>query len=43
MLRVRRHISGTWNGHGSGAYYSVIDYGPHFYVPVPIFSLTVYY
>jgi hypothetical protein len=35
--------SGTWDDHGSGDYYFVIDYGANMYAPVSVDSLTVYY
>ncbi|MFG2684039.1 hypothetical protein [Streptomyces sp. NPDC048392] len=35
--------SGTWDGHGSGDYYFVVDYGSNVYAPVSVKSLTVYY
>lgn len=35
--------SGSWDDHGSGDYYFVVDYGQNVYAPVSVKSLTVYY
>ncbi|MGQ4400114.1 hypothetical protein ACN6K4_006289 [Streptomyces hayashii] len=35
--------SATWDGHGSGDYYFVIDYGSNVYAPVTVQSVAVYY
>ncbi|MFF1404992.1 hypothetical protein [Streptomyces sp. NPDC058294] len=35
--------SGSWDDHGSGDYYFVVDYGQNVYAPVSVNSLTVYY
>lgn len=35
--------TGNWDGHGSGEYYFVVDYGSNVYAPVSVSSLTVNY